>query len=72
MLLTVMNGGDYTLHSYRAGTIPPENTRNFEVPNSYVNGGCHNNNKDLDRKEASFKQHYQEKTVLKSKNDRSI
>jgi len=36
-----MNGGDYTLHSHRAGIIPPSDTKKFGVPNSCANGGCH-------------------------------
>ena len=60
MPLTVMNGGDYTLHSHKAGIIPPGDTRQFEVPNSCANGGCHQD-KDLDWQEAAFKKHYKTK-----------
>jgi len=57
MPLTVMNGGDYTLHSHRAGIIPPGDTRQFGVPNSYGNGGCHKD-KDVDWLEAAYQKHY--------------
>jgi len=29
-----MYGGDYTLHSHRAGVILPSDTKKFDVPNS--------------------------------------
>jgi len=57
MPLTVMNGGDYTLHSHRAGIIPPGDTRQFGVPNSCGNGACHKD-KDVDWLEAAYQKHY--------------
>ncbi|MFK5894605.1 MAG: multiheme c-type cytochrome [Pseudomonadota bacterium] len=57
MPLTVMNGGDYTLHSHRAGIIPPSDTRKFGVPNSCANGGCHDD-RDIEWLDTAYKQHY--------------
>ncbi len=57
MPLTVMNGGDYTLHSHRAGIISPSDTREFGVPNSCGNGGCHKN-KTLDWLDAAYQAFY--------------
>ena len=57
MPLTVMNGGDYTLHSHKAGIIPPSDTRKLGVPNSCANGGCHQD-KSLEWQEENFKKFY--------------
>jgi hypothetical protein len=57
MPLTVMNGGDYTLHSHLAGIIPPEDTRKFGVPNSCANGGCHDD-KSIDWLENAYSAAY--------------
>jgi len=57
MPLTVMNGGDYTLHSHRAGIIPPSDTRKFGVPNSCANGSCHSD-KNLEWQEEMFVRFY--------------
>jgi len=54
---TVMNGGDYTLHSHRAGIIPPSDTKDIGVPNSCGNGGCHVD-KSVEWLDAEFKKHY--------------
>jgi len=54
---TVMNGGDYTLHSHKAGIITPAETRDIGVPNSCGNGGCHSD-KSLEWQENSFLQYY--------------
>lgn len=57
MPLTVVNGGDYTLHSHRPGIIPPSDTKKFGVPNSCANGGCHAEN-DVDWLQERFESHY--------------
>lgn len=57
MPLTVMNGGDYTLHSHRAGIIPPGDTQKFGVPNSCANGGCHTD-RDIEWLDEEFNKHY--------------
>jgi len=57
MPLTVMNGGGYTLHSHRAGIIPPDETRKSGVPNSCANGGCHED-KSIDWLQAAFDKNY--------------
>jgi len=57
MPLTVMNGGDYTLHSHRPGIIPPGDTRKFGIPNSCADGGCHKS-ESVEWLEQKFEQHY--------------
>lgn len=57
MPLTVKNGGGYTLHSHRAGIIPPSETRKSGVPNSCANGGCHDNS-DVDWLESKYQNYY--------------
>jgi len=59
MPLTVMNGGDYTLHSHKAGIIPPSDTKKFGVPNSCANGGCHED-KSIDWLEAAYQKRYKQ------------
>lgn len=54
---TVMNGGDYTLHSHKAGVIRPIETAEIGVPNSCANGGCHAD-RSIEWLEAAFQKHY--------------
>lgn len=53
---TVMNGGDYTLHSHRAGVITPHETKEIGVPNSCASG-CHTD-KTLEWKIDAYEKFY--------------
>jgi len=58
MPLTVMNGGGYTLHSHRPDIIRPSDTRDFGVPNSCANGGCHEG-RSVEWLEQAYQNHYE-------------
>lgn len=57
MPLTTKMGGDYALHSHRAGIIPPADTEKFSVPNSCGNGVCHES-EGLDWQKEQYQNHY--------------
>lgn len=57
MPLTVTNGGAFTLHTHSPGIVPPQDTIEFDIPNSCANGGCHAN-RAVDWLQAAFERHY--------------
>ncbi|VFM95160.1 MAG: Cytochrome c554 and c-prime [Candidatus Kentron sp. G] len=57
MPLTGKNGGGLNLHTHHPGIIPPADTRQYGVPNSCANGGCHTH-RDIQWLQDALARHY--------------